>query len=145
MVAVKEASELLLASAPDREGESIRVGGQQQLGGFLHRDLEQRDLLPFVAGHDVVRSEVLIDVDAEPTPLLLLDLLRHVGRRLREVADMAIACLDAVLVAEEAAECLRLRRRFDDHERFCHYAVFTLTRPLRANETAAPDSPDETV
>src|SRR5687768_6217130 len=57
---------------------------------------------------------------------------------------MAIACLDAVLVAEEAAECLRLRRRFDDHERFCHYAVFTLTRPLRADETAAPDSPDET-
>ena len=53
----------------DRLAFAIRVGGQQQLRRVLERGLQVRDLLLLVAGNDVVRREVAVDVDAEPPPL----------------------------------------------------------------------------
>ena len=101
----------------DRLAFAIGVGREQQLGRVLERGLQVRDLLPLVARDDVVGREVLLDVDAEPAPVLLLDLLRHFGGRLGQIADVAVARLDPVLVAEEAAERLRLRGRLDDDKR----------------------------
>jgi len=34
-----------------------------------------RDLLLFIVGNDVVRLEVAVDIDAQPSPFLFLDLL----------------------------------------------------------------------
>ena len=75
-----------------------------------------RDLLSLVGGDDVVGREVLIDIDAEAAPFLVLDLLRDLGGRLRKIADVTIARLDPVLVAEETAKNLRLGGRFDDDQ-----------------------------
>src|SRR5262245_21988767 len=81
-----------------------------------------RHLLPFVGGHDVVRREVLLDVDAQTSPVLLLDLLGDLRCRLGKITNMSVARLNPVLVAEEAAENLGLGWRFDDDERFgSHY------------------------
>jgi hypothetical protein len=104
----------------DRLAFAVGVGGEQQLRCFLESALEMRNLLLLVAWNDVVRREVLIDVDAEAAPALLLDLFGHFGGRFREIADMAVARLDAVLVAKEPAQGLRLRRRLNDDQRFCH-------------------------
>lgn len=99
----------------DRLAFAIRVGREQQFGRVLHRGLEMRDLLLLVVGDDVVRLEVVVDVDAEAAPLLLLDLLRHLGRRFGQIADVAVARLDPVLGTEEAPQRFRLRGRLDDH------------------------------
>ena len=104
----------------DRLAFAVRVGGEQQLGRVLQRRLQVRDLLLLVVRDDVVRREVAVDVHAEPAPVLLLDLLGHLGGRLGQIADVAVARLDPVLVAEEAAQRLRLGGRFDDDERFSH-------------------------
>ena len=134
----------------DRLAFAVRVGGEQHFGRVLERVLQVRDLLLLVAGDDVVRREVAVDVDAQPAPVLLLDLLGDFGGRFRQIADVAVARLDAVLRAEEAAERLRLRGRFDDHQRFCAamlsqvvvpcQSVVTLTRSYLPPETAAPDA-----
>ena len=104
----------------DRLPFAIRVGGQQQFGGFLERHLQVGHLLLLVAGNDVVRLEVLIDVDAEPSPVLLFDFLRDLSGRLGQITDVPKARFHPVLGAEEAAERLRLRWRFDYDERFSH-------------------------
>ena len=100
----------------DRLAFAVRVGREQQLGGLLDGGLQMRDLLPLVGRDDVVGREVLVDIDPETAPFLVLDFLRHLGGRLRKIADVAIARLDSVLVAEETAKNLRLGGRFDDDE-----------------------------
>ena len=98
----------------DRFAFAVGVGREQQLGRVLDRGLQMRDLLLLVVGNDVVRREVAVDVDAEAAPLLFLDLLGHLGGRLGQIADVAVARLDAILRAEEASQRLRLRRRLHD-------------------------------
>ena len=107
--------DLVLDVPGDGLAFAIGVGGQQQLRRILHRGLEVRDLLLLVVGNDVVRRELVLDVDAEPPPLLLLDLFRDLGGGLGQIADVAVARLDPVLVPEEASQRLRLRRRLHDH------------------------------
>jgi hypothetical protein len=60
---------------------AVRVGGQQNLRRVFHRGLQMRDLLLLVVGNDVVGLEVTVDIDAESSPLLLLDLLGDFRRR----------------------------------------------------------------
>ncbi len=108
----------LLQVPTDRLTLAVRVGGQQQFRRLFHRRLEMRHLLSLVRRDDVVRREVLIDIHTQPAPVFVLDLLRHLGGRLREIANVAIARLDSVLVAEKAAENLRLGGRFNDDEGF---------------------------
>ena len=113
----------------DRLAFAVGVSRQQQLGGVLDGGLEVRHLLPLVARHDVVRREVLLDVDAEPAPLLRLDLLRHVGGRLGEIANVTIARLDPILVSQEAAERLGFRGRLDDNQWFCCHFLSDAFQP----------------
>ena len=134
----------------DRLAFAIRVGGQQQLGRVLEGDLQVGHLFLLVAGNDVIGREVLIDVDTETSPVLLLDLFGNFSSRLRQIANVSEARLDPVFAAEEAAERLRLRGRLDDDKRFSHLRngnhlqnEFTLTRSSLAHETAAPDAADE--
>ena len=65
---------------------------------------------------DVERLEVVVDVDAEPRPRLLLRGGRNLRGALREVADMADRRLDHVVLPEVPRDRLRLRWRLDDHE-----------------------------
>ena len=102
----------------DRLTLAVRVGREQQLRRLFHRRLEMCHLLPLVGWDHVVGGEVLVDIHTQPAPVFVLDLLRHFGRRLREIANVAIARLDSVLVAEKAAENLRLGGRFNDDEGF---------------------------
>ena len=80
----------------DRLAFAVRVGREQHFGGVLQRRLQLRDVLPLVVGNDVVRLEVAVGVDAEPSPLLLLDLFGHSLGRLGQVADVAEARLARV-------------------------------------------------
>ena len=104
----------------DRLAFAVRVGGQQELGRLLHGGFEGRHLLLLVRGHDVIRGEVAIGVHRHPAPRLLADLGRHLGRFLRQIANVAVTGLDAVRVAEKTRQRLRLGRRLDYHQRFRH-------------------------
>ncbi len=134
----------------DRLALAVRVRRQQQLRRFLDGDFQVRHLFLLVAGNDVVGREVLIDIDAEPSPVLLLYFLGDFGGRLRQITNMPEARLDPVLVAEEAAERLRLRGRLDDDERFSHYDAESPSKRIHTNttllahETPASDAADET-
>jgi len=101
----------------DRLAFAIRVGRQQQLGCVFDGSLEVRDLLSLVARDNVVRREVLLDIDTESPPVLLLDLFRHIRSRLGKIANMTVARLDPVFVAEKATQSLRLGGRLDDNKR----------------------------
>src|SRR5690606_37803143 len=85
-------------------------------GGVLEQALELGHVRLLVAGDDVDRLEAVLDVHPEPRPALVLDLRRDVGRALREVAEVTDGGLHDVLVAEEAADLGRLRRRLHDHQ-----------------------------
>ena len=137
---------------------------QQQLRGLLDGCLQMRDLFPLVRGDDVIGCEVLIDVHAHAAPVFVLDLLRHLGSRLRKIANVPIARLDSILVAEEAAKNLRLGGRFDDDQGFSSQPLpfvlhvlpgpsdrcprmaqtVTLARSSRADETATTLPADQT-
>ena len=73
----------------DRLALAVFVGREQELVGVLQELLQLADLLLLVRVDDVERLEVVLDVDAEPRPLLLLVLLRDVGGALGQVADVA--------------------------------------------------------
>src|SRR6184192_646220 len=60
--------------------------------------------------------EVVLDVDAEPRPLLLLVLLRDVGGALGQVTNVTNARLDDETVAEIALDRAGLGRGLDDDE-----------------------------
>src|SRR5687768_5371482 len=105
----------------DRLAFAVRVGGQQQRGRFLERDLQMRNLFLLVPGNDVIGCEVLIDVDTKTSPVLLLNLFRNFSSRLWEIANVAEARLHPVFGSEEAAQRFRFRRRLDDDKRFGHY------------------------
>ena len=100
----------------DRLALAVFVRCEQELVGVLQELLQLADLLLLVRVDDVERQEVVLDVDAEPGPFLLLVLLRDVRRALRQVANVANARLDDEAVAEEALDRPRLRRGLDDDE-----------------------------
>jgi len=62
----------------------------------------------------------LLDVDAQPRPLLLLELFGNVRRAGRQIPDVPDARLDDVVGAEKFLEGLRLGGRFDDYEALGH-------------------------
>ena len=75
--------ELLLEVPGDRLALAVLVGGEEELGGVLEQPLELGHVRLLVAGDHVVGREVVVDVDAEPGPLLALD---PPGRRRRPAA-----------------------------------------------------------
>jgi hypothetical protein len=100
----------------DRLALAVLVRGEVELVGLLEQPAQLADLLLLVAGHDVDRGEVLVDVDAEAGPRLALVLGRDLGGALRQVADVADRGLHDVATSEVARNRARLGRRLDDHE-----------------------------
>src|SRR5205807_1092314 len=78
--------------------------------------LQLVDLGLLVRADDVQRLEVVVDVNAEPGPGLLLVLRRDLRCAVGQVADVPNAGLDHVPGAEVALDRLRLGRRLHDHE-----------------------------
>ena len=105
-----------LIDSPSRSGSVASSSSDASFRAVL----QTPDLLLLVRRHDVVRGEVAVDVHAHPAPGLVLDVLRHLAGRLRKVANVAVAGLDAVVVAQEPGQRLGLGRRLDDDERFRH-------------------------
>ena len=81
----------------DRLALAVLVGGEVQLAGVLEQVLELPDLVPLLAGDDVERLEVVVDVDAEAGPRLALVGRRDVGGVARQVPDVADRRLDEVV------------------------------------------------
>ena len=86
-----------LALAVGVGGQIDLLGSLRGLGQFLHHRPRA-----FVAGHDVDRLEVILDID------------RKLG--FVEVAHMPHRGLDGIALAQIAADRARLGRRFDDHQ-----------------------------
>ena len=86
----------------DRLAFAIGVGRENQLRRIFHRGLERRDVLLLVGGDDVIGREVAVGIDAHPAPRLAFDLGRDFRGGLGQIADVTVARLDPVLVAEEA-------------------------------------------
>ena len=72
---------------------------------------------------DVERLEVVLDVDAEARPRLLLDFSGISAARSGRSRMWPMRGLDDEVVAEVAGDRLRLRRRLDDHELGAVFAV----------------------
>ena len=104
----------------DRLALAVLIGGEVELVGVLEELLELGDVALLVARHDVVGLEVVVDVDREPAPRLVLDLGRGVRRVVGQVADVTDGRLDDIPAAEVAADHLRLLGRLDDDELVCH-------------------------
>ena len=125
-----------LAQVPaDRLALAVGVGGQQHLGRVLHRRAQLADPAGLVARDDVVRAEAVVDVDRHRAPRLVLDLGRDLAGVLGEVADVADAGLDAVLVAQQSRERPGLGRRFDNDERLRHHSA-SMVRVIRSGSVA---------
>ena len=100
----------------DRLAFAVFVRREQELVGVLQLRLQIGDDLLLPRVDDVERLEVLVDVDAEARPGLVLVLRGDLGGVVRQVADVADRRLDDVVLAEVAGDRLRLGRRLDDHE-----------------------------
>ena len=102
----------------DRLAFAVFVCREQQLVGLGELAAQVRDDRLLLRVDDVERLEVVVDVDAEARPRLLLLRGRNLGRAVREVADMADRRFDHVVLAEVARNRLRLGGRLDDHEAY---------------------------
>jgi hypothetical protein len=100
---------------------AILISCEVELGGVLHQPLQVADAVTLVGADHVEGLEVVVDLDAEDLPLLLV-CLGDVGRTGRKVADVAHRCLDddvaieRVGLVEKALDGLRLGGRLDDDE-----------------------------
>ena len=99
---------------------AVLVCGQVDLARIREQALQLGDLLLLLAAHDVERLEVVVDVDAEAGPRLLLERGRDVGGGAGKVTDVPDRGLDDIVAAEKARDGLRFCRRLDDHEWFGH-------------------------
>ena len=101
----------------DRLALAVFVGREQELVGLRELAAQVGDDRLLLRVDDVERLEVVVDVDAEARPRLLLLRRRNLGGAVRQVADVADRGLDHVVLAEVARDRLRLGGRLDDHER----------------------------
>ena len=72
---------------------AILIRCEIELRGALHQLLQVADAIALVGADDVERLEVVVDLDAEDLPGLLVG-LGHVGRSRRKVTNVAHRCLD---------------------------------------------------
>ena len=112
----------------DRLALAILVRREQELVRLGEPFLQVGDDLLLLGIDDVVRLEALLHVDAERAEALALR-PRDVLGTIREVADVADARPDGVVVAEVAGDGPRLGGRLDDDEALGH-----------RRDTLAPDS-----
>ena len=103
----------------DRLAFAVLVRREKELVRAGEPLLEVGDDLLLARIDDVVRLEVLGDVDAERAEPLALS-LGNVPRAIGEVANVAYARSDRVVLSEVALDGSRLRRRLDDDEALAH-------------------------
>ena len=104
----------------DRLAFAILVRREQELVRVAQPLLQIRDGLLLLGVDNVERLEVVVDVHAEPRPLLLLVFGGHVGRALGQVTDVADARLHVEVGAEEALDRASLCGALDDYESLGH-------------------------
>ena len=93
---------------------AVLIRGEQDLVGALERALEFADRLRLAIADDVVRVEVVLDVDGVLAVGLLV--LRRDALLVGEVADVPHRAQHLVVVAEVALDRPHLRRGLDDDE-----------------------------
>ena len=118
---------------------SVFISCQYQLVGIFERVLEGFNDLLFVAGHDVNRVEVALDIDAELRPFLLLVRRRNFARRLGQIAHVTHRCFDAVALGEIFLDRARFCGGLDDDEGGHSAAVAKAGSILKAGERDAGD------
>jgi hypothetical protein len=101
----------------DRLAFAVFVCRQVEDRGVLDQGLQLLQVVLLLRRDHVERLEVVLDVDAELRPFLLLQLRRHLAGVAGQVPDVPDAGLDAVVLAEELADRARLRGRLDDDDR----------------------------
>ncbi len=89
---------------------AVFVSGEHQGIRVLELRFELANDLGLALGQDVEGRKVVLDVDAEAGPVLLLQILRHVGGALREVPYVADTGLDVIVGGEEALNGPRFGR-----------------------------------
>jgi hypothetical protein len=104
----------------DRLTLAILIGCEVDLVDLLDEALQLLDLVLAIAGDDVQRLEVVVDVDAETGPGLVLVGGRDVGGVAGQVAHVADRGLHDVARAEIARDGLGLGRRLHDDEGVRH-------------------------
>ncbi len=93
--------EHFLQMPTDRFPLAIFVRREVQVVGLFEGIFELLDLLLLVGGHDVERLEIVLDVDAQVCPSLVLELLGDIFFARREVTHVPDARLDLVTRAEK--------------------------------------------
>ena len=86
----------------DRFAFAVRVGGEDHFASGIDALFEILDRFDFVARNEVLRREVVVDIDAE--------------RAFRQVADVTHRRLDRIAAAEVFADRLRFGGRFHDDQ-----------------------------
>ncbi len=110
---------------PDRFAFAVRVGCDVNVGRLFRGALQLRDNLLSCSDWLVGGSEPFVDVDTELA--------------LRQIADVSHRREHLVVASEILVDCLCLRRRFDDDERFCHGNLSnTLARATPADLAQGP-------
>src|SRR5581483_6766780 len=103
---------------------AVGVGGEVDRARGARLVLQALQDLALLLGHDVLRPEVVLDVQPELA--------------LRQVAHVPQAGAHGVVAPEKALDGARLRRRLDNHQVFCHEVV--PPREIRARRTSTLQS-----
>ena len=133
-------AEDLLEVPGDGLALAVLVRGEVELVGLLQELLQALDLVLLVGGDDVERLEVVLGVDAQAGPLLLLVGLGHVGGVAGQVADVTDGRLDGEVVAEEARDGAGLGGGLDDDEGIGHGGKLKRRPPRNRNHRAEVDA-----
>ncbi len=96
---------------------AIFIRGQKQFAGPFQQTLEFANLLAFGVWNDVNRFKAVVYIDSQIGPVLFLVLFGDFLGALRQVADMADACLDRVTAAQKLADGPGFGRGFNNHQR----------------------------
>ncbi len=95
---------------------AVLIGGEVELVGLGEVALELLDVGLAVGVDDVERREVVVDVDPQARPRLVLVLLRDLLGAAGQVADVPEGGVDDVAGTEIRGDRLGLRRGFDDDQ-----------------------------
>src|SRR5262245_35524506 len=102
---------------------AVFVGGQEEFIRLGKDLLELADFLLLVRGDHVQRLEVVIHIDAQSRPRLLLEVGRNLSGAVGEVADVTDARIDGIALAKEPGNGPGLCWRLDDDQAFRHEMV----------------------
>jgi len=110
----------------DRLALAVFVRGKHEHLRIAEHGLDFAHSFLAVFRDHIVRREIVLNIHRKARPRFRLDGLRHLVRRTRQVANMAVTGHDLVVTAEETADRFRLRGRFDNNQL---QNVFLVLRP----------------